>query len=101
MRALASELSLVGRDAECGQIAGLLAGARSQRSGALVLCGEAGIGKSALCAWAVAQAADMRVLSVHGVESEVDLPFAALSELFAGELDHVALLPDPQARALV
>jgi DNA-binding CsgD family transcriptional regulator len=91
---------LVGREAECGQIEGLLAAARAQRSGALVLSGEPGIGKSALCAWAVAQAAGMRVLSVRGVESEVDLPFAGLSELCAGELDRLGLLPDPQARAL-
>src|SRR5919107_2877906 len=66
----------VGREAECDRIATLLADAGDQRSGALVLCGEAGIGKSALCAWAVARADRMRVVSVRGVESEADLPFA-------------------------
>ena len=91
---------LVGREVESGRVEGLLAGARAQRSGALVLSGDPGIGKSALCAWAVAQAAGMRVLSVRGVESEADLPFAGLSELCAGELDRLGLLPDPQARAL-
>jgi hypothetical protein len=75
---------------------------RLVRSAAARSCcrGDPGIGKSALCAWAVAQAAGMRVLSVRGVESEADLPFAALSELCAGELDRLGLLPDPQARAL-
>ena len=94
------KLDLVGRDAECGRIDGLLADARGQRSGALVLSGEPGIGKSALCRWAVAQAGGMRVLSVRGVESEVELPFAGLAELCAGEMDRVGLLPEPQARAL-
>jgi DNA-binding CsgD family transcriptional regulator len=90
----------MGRDAECGRIAGLLARARDQRSGAIVLSGDPGIGKSALCAWAVAQADGMRVLSVNGVESEVDLPFAGLSELCARELDRLTSLPEPQERAL-
>jgi DNA-binding CsgD family transcriptional regulator len=98
--ASAGEFALVGRDAECERLSRLLAGARCQRSGVLVLSGEPGIGKSALCAWAAAQAGDMRVLSTHAVESEVDLPFAALSELFAGDLDRVGSLPEPQARAL-
>jgi DNA-binding CsgD family transcriptional regulator len=92
--------SLVGRAVECGLLADLLAGARDQRSGALVLSGEPGIGKSALCAWAVERAGEMRVLAISGVESESDLPFAALSELCADEWDRIGLLPEPQARAL-
>ena len=42
----------------------------------------------------------MRVLSARGVESEVDLPFAGLAELCAGELDRLGSLPEPQAQAL-
>jgi DNA-binding SARP family transcriptional activator/DNA-binding CsgD family transcriptional regulator len=91
---------LVGRERECGWIAELLAAARAGRSRALVLSGEPGVGKSALCAWAVARAGDMRVISARGVESELDLPFAGLSELCAAELGGLALLPEPQARAL-
>jgi DNA-binding SARP family transcriptional activator/DNA-binding CsgD family transcriptional regulator len=91
---------LVGRERECDRIAELLAAARAGRSGALVLSGEPGVGKSALCAWAVARAASMRVIAVRGVESELDLPFAGLSELCAAELGRVAQLPEPQARAL-
>src|SRR5215211_9151439 len=91
---------LVGRDAECAQIAELLNGARSQQSGALVVAGEAGIGKSALCAWAIDRADGMCVLTVRGVESEVDLPFAGLSELCAEQFDGIHRLPEPQARAL-
>src|SRR5262245_56100469 len=72
---------LLGREAECSRIAGLLADARRRHSGALVLTGEAGAGKTALCDWAAAQAGGMRVVSVRGIESELDLPFAGLSEL--------------------
>jgi DNA-binding SARP family transcriptional activator/DNA-binding CsgD family transcriptional regulator len=96
----APPLPLVGREAECARIDGLIDGARRHRSGALVLSGEPGIGKSALCAWAVSRASGMRGLTVRGVDSEVDLPFAGLSELCAGELDRIDLLPAPQARAL-
>lgn len=98
--AVADEPVLIGREVEAGRIAGLLDDARAQRSGALVLSGDPGIGKSALCAWAVAHADGIRVLSVHGVESEVDVPFAGLSELCAGELGRLESLPEPQARAL-
>jgi AAA ATPase domain len=91
---------LLGRDDECRRIARLLRDARAGRSGVLVLSGEPGIGKTALCGWAVAQARGLRVMSARGVESEVDLPFAGLAELCSGVLDQIARLPKPQARAL-
>jgi DNA-binding CsgD family transcriptional regulator len=99
-QAATSPACLIGRDAQCTRIAELLEGARSQQSGALVLTGEAGIGKSALCTWAIDRAGGMRVLRVRGVQSEGDLPFAGLSELCADQLDHIPLLPEPQAGAL-
>jgi hypothetical protein len=82
---------IIGRDAECAAVARLLAGAAAD-SAALVLSGEPSIGKSALCALGAARAGDMRVLRVSGVGSEVDVPFAGLSELCAGEAR-----PDPPA----
>ena len=94
------QLALVGREAECARIAELLAVARDERSGVLIVSGEPGIGKSALCAWAAEQAAGMRMLSVTGVECEADLPFAGLASLCGPELARVATLPVPQARAL-
>ena len=42
----------------------------------------------------------MRLLSARGLESEVDLPFAGLSELCGRELEQIRLLPRPQAQAL-
>ncbi|MGC5020943.1 ATP-binding protein [Micromonospora sp. DT47] len=95
-------LFLAGREAECGQIARLMHAAHRSRGSMLVLSGEAGIGKSAICNWALADAetAGLPVLSISGVEAEANLPFAGLVELFATELDHLDALPEPQAVAL-
>jgi len=89
-----------GRDAELAVIERLLGRARGGTSGALVLLGEPGAGKSALLAAAARRAAGFRVLRAGGVESECELAFAALHQLLlpvAGRLDR---LPAPQARAL-
>src|SRR5919112_6677487 len=91
---------LYGRDAERSAIRALLDAARASRGGVLVLRGQAGVGKSALLDDAVAGAAGMRVLRATGVESEVQLPFAALHQLLRSALGEVCRLPDPQADAL-
>ena len=91
---------LYGRTAECAHIDGLLAGARDGRSGALVIRGDAGIGKSALIAHARTQAADMTALSVTGNEFDVEVSYAGLFDLLRPALDVVELLPDPQRDAL-
>lgn len=86
---------LYGRRAELTVLAELLEG----RCGALVVRGEAGIGKSALLEASAARA-QARVLRVTGVESEADLPFAALHLLLGPVLDQVETLPRQQAEAL-
>ncbi len=91
---------LVGRDEERAEIEALLEGARRGRSGVLVLTGEAGIGKSALLEHARAQATGMRILEASGVESESDLPYAALHALLRPVLDGIEALPERQRRAL-
>jgi DNA-binding CsgD family transcriptional regulator len=91
---------LYGREQERAQIWALLEAARDSQSGALVLRGEAGIGKSALLEDARDRAADMHVLSARGVESESELPFAALHQLLRPALTHADRLPAPQAAAL-
>jgi hypothetical protein len=91
---------LYGRDAERAVIGGLLEGARASKSGVLVLRGEAGVGKTALLEDARDRAGDMHVLAARGVESESELPFAALHQLLRPVLDHLAELPPPQAAAL-
>ena len=91
---------LVGRATELATIDELLAGARAGRSAALVVRGEAGIGKSALLATAAGRADDMLVLAQTGVETESQLPYAALHMLVRDVLDRIDALPDVQAGAL-
>ena len=91
---------LIGRDLERSRIGELLDGARASRSAVLVICGEPGVGKSALLEDARDQAGDMRVLSGAGVESEAQLPFAALQQIVRPVLGHLGSLPRPQATAL-
>ena len=79
---------LHGRAAELADIHGLLADARGGRSVLLVVQGEAGSGKTALLEHAAADAKDFRVLRCTGVESEAELPFAALHLLLLDCLDH-------------
>jgi predicted ATPase len=71
---------------------------RSGRAGALVLRGEAGIGKTALLEAAADKAAGARVLRVTGVESEAELPFAALHALLRPALDQIGALPGGRRR---
>src|SRR3954465_7654075 len=94
-------LALRGRRDECAVLDRLLDGARSGRSGALVLEGEAGVGKTALLDYAIASAPDLRVLGAVGVESEMELAFAALHQLCAPVLDRLERLPVPQRDALL
>lgn len=93
-------LVLYGRDSERAQIGALLEAARDSRSGVLVLRGEPGVGKTALLEDARERAADMHVLTARGVESESELPFAALHQLTRPALEHLGDLPSPQAAAL-
>ncbi len=88
------------RRAECAVFDGLLDGARTGRSGVLVVRGEAGIGKTALLEYALESVADLRVVRAVGVESEMELAFAALHQLCAPLLDGVERLPGPQRDAL-
>jgi DNA-binding CsgD family transcriptional regulator len=91
---------LLDRLPERAALSGLLEAARAGRSGVLVLRGEPGVGKTALLDWAVESAAGLRVVRVAGVESEMELAFAALQQLCAPMLDQLGGLPDPQRAAL-
>jgi DNA-binding CsgD family transcriptional regulator len=91
---------LLGRARERQELDRLLASARSGRSAALALVGEAGIGKSALVAYAAEHADGLRVLRARGVESETNVPYAALFELLRPALAALERIPSPQAAAL-
>jgi DNA-binding CsgD family transcriptional regulator len=89
------------RQAERAALDSLVERARAGHGGALVLRGEAGIGKTALLDYAIESAPDLRMLRAVGVESEAELAFAALHQLCAPLLDRVDRLPAPQRDALL
>ena len=91
---------LVDRQRERAALDGLLGNLRSGRGRALVVRGEAGVGKSALLEYAAGAASDLRVVRAAGVESEMELAFAGLHLLCAPLLDRREGLPGPQRDAL-
>jgi DNA-binding CsgD family transcriptional regulator len=62
--------------------------------------GDPGVGKTALLEYLVERAMGCRVARAVGVESEMELAFAALHQLLGPMLDRLDRLPDPQADAL-
>ncbi|HEX2142393.1 MAG TPA: AAA family ATPase [Candidatus Limnocylindria bacterium] len=93
-------VQLLGRQAECEQLDRLLAAVRAGESRALVVRGEAGVGKSALLEHLTRAASDCRVLGAAGVQSEMELAFAAVHQLCRPLLDRLDGLPGPQRDAL-
>lgn len=95
-------LALFGRDRESGIVEGLVGGVK-EHGGALLVTGEAGIGKSSLLATARREAGDqgMLVLSTTGVQSETHLPFAGLHSLVRPILAGAEELPAPQRDAFL
>ena len=93
---------VVGREEELGAVEAFVGGVGGGPI-ALVLAGEAGIGKTVLWEAGVAKAERCfgRVLTCRGVEAESSLSFAGLSELLAPVLaDTLGSLAPPRRRAL-
>ena len=101
-RAKGVDVVLVGRPAEREALGGLLARAAEGYSGALVLRGEAGVGKTALLddTVAAAAAAGLQTFRLTGVESETQLGYAGLHRFLLPFADHLERLPGPQRDAL-
>src|SRR5919197_5870104 len=93
-------MMLLGRRSESEMLDALLDGARAGRSGALVIHGEPGVGKTALLEYAIDRACDLRVVRAVAFETEMELAFAALHQLCAPLLDRLDRLPGPQREAL-
>ena len=89
-------MRLVGRRSECGMLDRLVEAVRAGDSRALVLCGEAGVGKTALLQHLIQKAADCQVMQTAGVESEMELAFAGLHQLCAPLLGSLGDLPERQ-----
>jgi DNA-binding CsgD family transcriptional regulator len=93
-------MRLMDRHAEKQALQQLLDNVRAGMNGALVLRGEPGVGKSALLDHAVERAADLQIVRMVAVESEMALAFAAVHQLLVPFLHGVDRLPVPQRRAL-
>jgi len=94
------QFALVGRDKERTELERLVIATREGLSGAVVIRGEAGVGKTALLEAAVRDAPDLRHLHLSGVEAESGFAFAGLHRLLVGQLAGAAELPTPQREAL-
>src|ERR1700757_4597036 len=91
---------LHGRRLEREAFGALLEAVRRGQSRVLVVSGEPGVGKTALVESVIGSASGFRVVRAVGVESEMELPFAALQQLCAPMLDWLDRLPGPQWDAL-
>jgi hypothetical protein len=93
-------VALVGRERETRRLTELIDGVHDQ-GGALLVRGEAGIGKTVLLAngAALAGEAGMRVLTMVGTESEVHLPYAGLHQILHPLRAGIGVLSVPQRDA--
>jgi DNA-binding CsgD family transcriptional regulator len=95
-----SKPELHGRGPECARLADLIATARSGTGQAMVLRGEAGVGKTALLDCATAAATDFRTVQVSGVQSDMELAYAGLQQMCAPLMGYLDTLAAPQREAL-
>jgi DNA-binding CsgD family transcriptional regulator len=93
-------VDLRGRRVECDALDDLLTAVHSGKSHVLLLQGEPGVGKTALLDYVAQRAAGCHVIRVAGVESEMELAYAALHQLCAPMLERLDHLPVPQRDAL-
>ena len=89
-----------GRRVERQALDRLLEAVRGGQSRVLVVSGEPGVGKTALLESAISSASGFRIVRAVGVESEMELAFAAMQQLCAPLLDRLDRLPAPQQDAL-
>src|SRR5688500_6739276 len=99
-RGPAGRTGLRGRASECALLNDLVSAIGRGESRSLVLRGEAGIGKTALLEYLVASASDVTVVQTVGVQSDMELPYAALHQLCGSLFDRLENLPPPQRQAM-
>lgn len=93
-------MTLMGRRTECGTLDQLVAAIRAGESRVLVVSGEPGVGKTVLLDYLAERAGQCRVVRATGVQSEMELAFAALHQLCVPMLGDLEDLPAPQRDAL-
>ncbi len=93
-------MELIDREVERDTLDRFVAAIRAGESRALVVSGEAGVGKTALLDYLAENASGCRLVRIAGVQSEMELPFTALHQLCAPLLDGLQRLPAPQHDAV-
>jgi DNA-binding CsgD family transcriptional regulator len=93
-------MKLIDRHTERGVLDRLVETVRAGESRAIVVSGPAGVGKTALLDYVAEQVSGCRVVRAAGVQSEMELPFAALHQVCAPLLGNLERLPVPQRDAL-
>jgi predicted ATPase len=93
-------MELVDRFHERDTLDRLVASVRAGECRALVVSGEAGVGKTALLDYLAGNATGCQVLRTAGYQSEMELAFAALHQLCVPLLDGLTRLSAPQRDAL-
>ena len=103
VRRATAEGTLYGRERELDVLTNLVRGLTEGAGGALVVRGEAGIGKSSLLAVAAGLAgqAGAQVLTATGIQAETRLPFAGLHQLLRPVLPLAERLPPRLRSALL
>ncbi|CAM5599903.1 AAA family ATPase [Streptomyces canarius] len=92
---------LRGRSRELAELEALVSRARVGHSGALIVSGEAGVGKTALLDHITARAAaHVRTERIVASQSEMELAYAGLQQLCGHMMDSAARLPAPQREAI-
>jgi tetratricopeptide (TPR) repeat protein len=93
---------IISRVAELRRLYDLLTALIRGEGGALIVHGDAGIGKTTLLeALAERSAGAVTVVRACGAETEMELTFSALADLLDPVLGHLDALPVPQAAALM
>jgi predicted ATPase len=93
---------IVSRAAELSRLDELLTALAGGEGSALVVRGEAGIGKTTLLETLAVRSGDaVTVIRTCGAETEAELTFSALADLLDPVLDELTALPEPQAAALM
>jgi AAA ATPase domain len=93
-------IGFVGRGREFRILEGLARAVQGSEGGALVIRGEAGIGKTALIERLLRSTRGVLTLRAAGVESEMELPFGGLHQVCAPLFNLLPKLPGPQQDAL-
>src|SRR5260370_10778123 len=97
-RGRAAELR--GRLDERGFLDRLIDAVRAGESQAVVLVGEAGVGKTALLDYVAGHAPGCRVVRATRVQAQMEVAFAGVPQLCKPLLEHLDRLPGPQRAAL-